>query len=92
MYVLWQVLNMTCKQFFDSISGCIKEYGMVVCINGMKKKRRWNIGGCEISEVDEYKYIRKCRFKWVFKSMEDRIIDANVVLGIGKYTASIVVK
>ena len=44
-----------------SISRCIEEYGMkingkkskVVCINGVKKKKKWNISGCEISEVDE---------------------------------------
>ena len=49
------------QTFFDSI----KEYGMkmygekskMVCINGVKKERRWNIGGCEIGEVDEYKYL-----------------------------------
>ena len=29
----------------------------VVCINGVKKGRRWNISGCEISEVEEYKYL-----------------------------------
>ena len=29
----------------------------VVCINGLKKERRLNIGGCEIGEVDEYKYL-----------------------------------
>ena len=53
------------QTIFDNISGCIKEYGMkingkkskVVCINGDKKERSWNFGGCEISEVEEYKYL-----------------------------------
>ena len=51
------------QTIFDNISGCIKEYGMkikrkkskVVRINGAKKERSWNVGGCEISEVEEYK-------------------------------------
>ena len=50
---------------FDNISGCIQEYGMningkkskVVCINGAKKERSWTFGGCEIGEVEEYKYL-----------------------------------
>ena len=29
----------------------------LVCINGVKKERRWNIGRYEIGEVDEYKYL-----------------------------------
>ena len=53
------------QTIFYSISGCIKEYGVkingkrskVVCVNGVKKDKRWNIGGCEIGEVDEYKYL-----------------------------------
>ena len=45
---------------FDNISGCISEYGMkvsekkstVVCINGVKKERRWNFSGIGIGEVE----------------------------------------
>ena len=62
---------------FDSISGCIKEYGMkinekklkVVCINGVKKEWKWNICWCELGEVDEYKYLGvtvKAMFDWGF--------------------------
>ena len=47
------------QTIFDIISRCIREYDMkingnksnVVCINGAKKERSWNLGGCEISEV-----------------------------------------
>ena len=45
------------KLFFYSISGCISEYGMkvsekmskvkVVCINEVRKERRWNFGEVE---------------------------------------------
>ena len=53
------------QTMFDNISGCTKEYGMkingkkskVVCINGAKKERSWNFGGCEIGEVEDYKYL-----------------------------------
>ena len=59
-------MSSTCKPFFKwIISGCIKEYDMkingkmskVVCINEAKKERSWNFGGCEIDEVEEYKYL-----------------------------------
>ena len=51
------------QTIFNIISRCIKEYGMkingkkskVVCINGAKKERNLNFGGCEIGEVEEYK-------------------------------------
>ena len=29
------------------------EKSKVVCINGAKKERSWNLDGCEISEVEE---------------------------------------
>ena len=29
----------------------------MVCINGVKKERRWNFGGIGIGEVEEYKYL-----------------------------------
>ena len=46
---------------FDNISGCISKYGMkvserklnMVCINGAKKERRWNLSAIDIEEVDE---------------------------------------
>ena len=87
------------QTIFDNISGCIKEYGMkingkkskVVCINGAKEERRWNFGGCEIGEVEEYKYLGvtvKAGLNGGFKSMRDRMVDANGVLGMVKYAAA----
>ena len=78
------------QTIFDNISGCIKEYGMkingkkskVVCINGAKEER-WNFGGCEIGEVEEYKYLCvtvKAGLNGGFKSMGDRMVDANEYL------------
>ena len=29
----------------------------MVCINGVKKERRWNFSGIGIGEVEEYKYL-----------------------------------
>ena len=53
------------QRSFDSISGCISEYGMkvsenkskVICINGAKKKRMWNFCGNIIRDVEEYKHL-----------------------------------
>ena len=84
------------QTIFDNISGCIKEYGMkingkkskVVCLNEAKS---WNFGGCEIGEVEEYKYscvTVKAGLNGGFKSMWDRIEDANRVLGMVKYAAA----
>ena len=49
------------QRIFDSISGCISEYGMkfsekkskMICINGVKKERMWNFSGSRIGEVEE---------------------------------------
>ena len=85
----------------------------VVCIDGAKKERSWNFGGCEIGEVDEYKstelvslYIGywtlnnyyyyyyylcvtvKVGLNGGFKSMGDRMMDANEVLGMVKCAAA----
>ena len=30
---------------------------MAVCINGAKEERSWNFDGCEIGEVEDYKYL-----------------------------------
>ena len=64
---------------------------MVVCINGAKTERKWNFGGCEIGEVEEYKYLGvtvKAGLNRGFKSMGDRMVDANGVLGMVKYAAA----
>ena len=69
------------QTIFDNISGCIKEYGMkingkkskVVCIHGV------NFGGCEIDEVEAYKYLGvtvKVGLNGGFKSMGDRMVAA----------------
>ena len=77
--------------FFYNISGCIKEYCMkingkksnVVCINSAKEERSWNFGGCEIGEVEEYKYLGvtvKAGLNGGFKSIGDRMVDATEYL------------
>ena len=57
----------------------------VVCINGAKEERSWNLGGCEIGEAEEYKYLGvtvKAGFNGGFKSMGDIMVDANGALGM----------
>ena len=87
------------KMIFENISGCISEYGMkvsekksnVVCIIGAKKEWRWNFSGIGIREVEEYKYLGvtvKAGLNGGFRSMEDRMVNANGVLGMVKYAAA----
>ena len=85
------------QTIFDSISGFIKEYGMtingnkMVCIKGVKKERKWNISGCEIGEVGEYKYLGvtvKASLNRGFKSMWNRMVEAIGVPGMVKYAAA----
>ena len=48
--------------------------------NRTKEERNWNVGGCEIGEVGEYKYLGvtvKAGLNGGFKSMGDRMVDAN---------------
>ena len=53
------------QRIFDSISGCISEYGIklvkqkskVICIHGVKKERMWHFCGSQIGEVEGYKYL-----------------------------------
>ena len=48
------------QRIFDSISGCIREYGMkvrkqkskVICIHGVKKERMCNFCGSRIGKVE----------------------------------------
>ena len=52
-------------------------------LRAVKEERSWNFGGCEISEVEEYKYLGvtvKAGLNGGFKSMGDRMVDANGVL------------
>ena len=65
--------------------------GCLYKINGDKKERSWNFGGCEIGKVEEYKYLCvtvKAGLNSGFKSMGDRMVDANRVLGMVKYAAA----
>ena len=51
---------------------------------------RWNFSGSGIGEVEEYKYMRvttKAGLNGGFKSMGDRMVDVNGVLGMVKYAA-----
>ena len=83
---------------FDNISGCNSEYDMtvsekksnVVCINRVKKGRRWNFSGIGIGEIDEYNYLGvtvKAGLNGGFRSMGNRMVDTNGVLGMVKYAA-----
>ena len=64
----------------------------VVCINGIRGIRRWRIGGTNIDETEEYKYLGvTVKVKGPnggFKSMGDRMKEANGVLGMVKFSAS----
>ena len=63
----------------------------MVCINGVKEDRRWNFSGIGIGEVEEYKYLGvtvKAGLSGGFRSMGDRMVDANGVLGMVKYAAA----
>ena len=49
------------------------------------------MGGYEIGEVNEYKYLGltvKTGLNGGFKSMGDRMVDANEVIGMVKYAAA----
>ena len=62
-----------------------------MCIHGVKKERMWNFCGSRIGEVEEYKYLGvtvKAGLNGCFKSMGDRMVDANGVLGMVKYAAT----
>ena len=57
----------------------------------LRKRASWNFGGCEIGEVEEYQYLGvtvKAGLIGGFKSMGDRMVDANGVVGMVKYAAA----
>ena len=63
----------------------------MICIHGVKKERMWNLCGSRIGEVEEYRYLGvtvKAGLNGGFKSMGDRMVDANGVLGMVKYAAT----
>ena len=86
------------QRVMDEIASCITEYGMklserkskVVCINGTVQNRKWRCGETEIKEVEEYQYLGvtvQGGKNGGFKSMGDRMVEANGVIGMIKYAA-----
>lgn len=82
-----------------SIDGCISEYGLkvsvskskVLCIHSEPRNRTWSIGDGYLEEVSEYKYLGvtvRAGTSGGFKSMGDRMKEANSILGMVKYAAS----
>ena len=56
----------------------------MICIHGVKNERMRNFCRSRIGEVEEYKYLGvtvKAGLNGGFKSMRDRMVDANGVLG-----------
>ena len=63
----------------------------VICINGVKNEIMWNFCGSRIGELEEYKYLGvtvKAGLHGGFRSVVDRMVDANGVLGMVKYAAT----
>ena len=86
------------KVIMEKVNECVVEYGLkvnekmfkVVCINGEVGRRRWLMGDCCIGEVEEYTYIGITIEEGKhggFKSMGDRIKEANGLIGMVKYAA-----
>ena len=60
----------------------------VVCINGEVGRRRWMMRECCIGEVEEYKYLGitiEGGKHGGFKSLGDRMKEANGLIGMVKY-------
>ena len=83
------------QRVMDEIASCITEYGMklserkskVECINGTVQNRKWRFGETEIREVEEYQYLGvtvQGGKNGGFKSMGDRMVEANGVIGMIK--------
>ena len=86
------------QSIMNELNGSVEEYGMkvseakskVVCINGNMGERQWMLGRCKISEVRKYTYLGvtvEGGLDGGFKSMGDRMKDANRVIGMVKYAA-----
>ena len=80
------------------VNARVVEYGLkvnekkskMVCFNGEVGKRRWMMGDCCIGEVEEYKYVGiavEVGKHGGFRSMGDRMKEANGLLGMVKYAA-----
>ena len=84
----------------DSISGCISENGMNVSekiesdlYTWSEERENVNVDFCgsRIGEVEEYKYLGvtvKDGLNGGFRSMANRMVDVNGVLGMVKYAAT----
>ncbi len=83
----------------DEISSCTEEYGLkvsekkskVVCINSKVGDRQWKLGTCTLKEVNEYVYLGVTVIggeEGGFRSMGDRMKDANSILGMVKFAAN----
>ena len=62
----------------------------MVCINSEVGRRRWMMGYCCIGEVEEYKYLGitiEGGKHSGFKSMGNRMKEANGLIGMVKYAA-----
>ena len=86
------------QSIMNELNGCVEEYGMkvseakskVLCINGNMRERQWLLGMCKVSEVRKYTYLGvtvEGGLDGGFKSMGDRMKDANGVIGMVKYAA-----
>ena len=88
------------KIIMETVNQCVIEYGLnvnekksnVVYINGKVGRRRWMMGDCCIGEVEEYTYLRitvEGGKHGSFKSMGDRMKEANGLMGIVKSAAEL---
>ena len=87
------------KVIMERVNSCVVEYCLkvnvnqkkskVVCINGEVGRRKWIIGYCCIGEVEEYKLGTTVEGgkHYGFKSMWDRMKEANGLMGMVKYAA-----
>ena len=87
------------KVIMEKLNECVvendlkvnEEQSKVVRINGEAGRCRWIMGDCCIGEIEEYKYLgimvegggKHCGFK----SMGDRMKEANGMIGMVKYAA-----
>ena len=80
-------MNVLCSVLWLKIN---EKKSKVVCINGVVGRRRWIMGDCCIGEVEEYKYlgitIEGGKYGG-FRSMGDRMKEANRLIGMVKYAA-----
>ena len=86
------------KVIMEKVNECVVEYGLnvnekkskVVSINGEVGRGSWMMGDCCIGEVEEYSYLGitiEGGKHGGFKSMGDRIKEANGLMGMVKYAA-----